>query len=489
MKRLKICILILSITATMCSQTREPAVAGSWYPAKKADLEKLLSGFFDEVDVTQPGISPFGIISPHAGFIYSGPVAAQGYSLLRGKHYDTVIIMGPSHHYLEDVVSIYNGDFAKTPLGEIPIDKEISEELINCDERFVFNKKIHIPEHSLEAQLPFLQYQLEDFKVVLILVSTNDFQLLDKLAAELTKIAENTNKKLLFISSSDMSHFHDYQFARAMDKRTCDLIIQNKWDTLRGNILTGQCELCGYFAMYSFLQIMENLQAENPVLLKYANSGDAIGDTKSDRVVGYCSIVFPEKEKENKKIIEAGTMKDEDKKYLLNLARQSIQYYLQNRREMRIDTPDNPEFLKERAVFVTLSSGENLRGCIGHMQARMPLYQAVIEMAVGAAFEDPRFPPVYDEKELADINIEISILSPMERIYDYKKIRLGSDGVWIKKGFHSGVFLPQVATETGWDLDTFLGNLCAHKAGLPYDAYKDKGTEIYIYQVEKFEEE
>ena len=182
-------------------------------------------------------------------------------------------------------------------------------------------------------------------------------------------------------------------------------------------------------------------------------------------------------------------MRFDEQKYLLNLARESIGFYLDFHTEMLIDKPKNPEYLKERAVFVTLNSDGNLRGCIGHMQARMPLYEAVIEMAVGAAFEDPRFPRIRDEKEVEHVNIEISILSPMKRIYDYKKIRLGIDGVWIKKGFQSGVFLPQVATETGWDLDTFLGNLCAHKAGLSYDAYKDPNTEIYIYQVEKFQEE
>lgn len=182
-------------------------------------------------------------------------------------------------------------------------------------------------------------------------------------------------------------------------------------------------------------------------------------------------------------------MNKQDRKYLLKLARKSIEFYLKNRTELQIEKPNNPEFSKERAVFVSLNSHGNLRGCIGHMQAHMPLYEAVIQMAVGAAFEDPRFPQIRDVKELEDIHIEISILSPMERIYDYKKIRLGIDGVWIKKGFRSGVFLPQVATETSWDLDTFMGNLCAHKAGLPYDAYKNNDTEIYIYQVEKFEEE
>ncbi|HPR17725.1 MAG TPA: AmmeMemoRadiSam system protein A [Candidatus Cloacimonadota bacterium] len=181
-------------------------------------------------------------------------------------------------------------------------------------------------------------------------------------------------------------------------------------------------------------------------------------------------------------------MEKEEQVQLLSLARQSIRYYLQNRRLLHIAPPQNPDFLVPRAVFVTLNMQGNLRGCIGHIAPRMPLYEAVIEMAAGAAFEDSRFRPVHSEKELEQIEIEISVLSPMQRLFDYKKIRLGIDGVWIKKGFRSGVFLPQVASETGWDLATFLENLCVHKAGLPFDAYQNPDTEIYIYQVEKFEE-
>ncbi|MCF7858601.1 MAG: AmmeMemoRadiSam system protein B [Candidatus Cloacimonetes bacterium] len=485
MKRIIILALIIAIAMTICSQTLEPVVAGTWYPDNKAELEMMLMNFFQNVENIPTKSDPLGLISPHAGFIYSGQVAAHGYSVLQNKHYDTVILLGSSHHYLEDTISIYNGDFAKTPLGDIPINKMISEELIKADDRFVFNKKIHSSEHSLEVQLPFLQYQLHDFNIVLILTSTNNFQLLDKLADELTRITRDTTSNLLFISSSDMSHFHSYAFANTMDKRTCDLILNEKWDSLKNDILSGKSELCGFHAMYSFLQIMENLQTDNPVLLKYANSGDAVGNTHSDRVVGYCSIIYPKKEETK---IKDETMKISEKKFLLNLARQSIQYYLQNHKQLQITKPDNPELLKKRAVFVTLNSKGDLRGCIGHMQPRLPLYEAVIEMAIGAAFEDPRFPIVRNEKELEEIEIEISILSPMERISDYKTIRLGIDGVWVKKGFRSGVFLPQVATETGWDLTTFLGNLCSHKAGLPYNAFKDDETEIFIYQVEKFKE-
>lgn len=180
-------------------------------------------------------------------------------------------------------------------------------------------------------------------------------------------------------------------------------------------------------------------------------------------------------------------MTEKEKNYLLNLARKSIKEYLL-RSEKYIPPEPNFNFVKkERAVFVTLHKDGQLRGCIGHMHAQMPLYLAVAEMAVSAAFQDPRFPKL-QKNELPQIEIEISVLSPMQRIQDYEQIRIGKDGVWVKKGFQSGVYLPQVAEETGWDREQFLESLCAHKAGLPKDAYKDPDIELYIFQVEKFSE-
>ncbi len=180
-------------------------------------------------------------------------------------------------------------------------------------------------------------------------------------------------------------------------------------------------------------------------------------------------------------------MNNKDRSQLLIVARKSIEHYLNQKKQYTLDNQNNPNFMEERAVFVTLHKDGNLRGCIGHMHARMPLYKSVIEMAVAAAFEDSRFPSVQKE-ELDNIEIEISVLSPMERISDYNQIQMGIDGVWIKKDFHSGVYLPQVAVDTGWDRETFLRSLCSSKAGLPADVYKDADTEIYIFQVEKFSE-
>lgn len=181
-------------------------------------------------------------------------------------------------------------------------------------------------------------------------------------------------------------------------------------------------------------------------------------------------------------------MNETQKQYLLQLARSSILSYLETDTVLLPPKPSDSDLLAERAVFITLTKFGDLRGCIGHMQAREPLYKAVVEMAIAAATEDGRFHRV-TSREMEQINISISILSPMQKIEDWQDIRLGIDGVWVRRGFRNGVFLPQVATETGWSLETFLQHLCRDKAGLDSFAYKDKEVELYIFQVDIIEEE
>ena len=484
-KKIIIVIILWLFTLNIaCSKTREPAVAGQWYPSDEKELTQMLDGFFQNVKLDEKAkkVEPFGIVSPHAGFVYSGQVAAYGYSLIKDKKYDTIILLGPSHHFLDNVISIYDGDFYKTPMGKVPIDKKIVSEILKENDDFVFYEYIHRPEHSLESQIPFLQYQLQNFKIVPIITSTRNFDLLDELSNTLCNIVEKNNKKILFVISTDMSHFHDYFSAKLMDNQTLNLIQEKKWDILKKNVLSGKSELCGYYAFYTFTKIMEYFKCDKNIVLKYVNSGDAIGDTTSTRVVGYCSIVFPKaRQTQEEELLSS------DKEYLLDLARKSIEYYLENQKILKPEKPKAKILNEDRAVFVTLNKNHNLRGCIGQLMAQMPLYQAITEVAVSAAVNDYRFNPV-NEDELEQIKIEISVLSPLQKISDISEIKMGIDGVWIKKNFHSGVYLPQVATETGWDKKTFLESLCAHKAGLSKDAYLDEDTEIYIFQVEKFSE-
>jgi AmmeMemoRadiSam system protein A len=181
------------------------------------------------------------------------------------------------------------------------------------------------------------------------------------------------------------------------------------------------------------------------------------------------------------------TLNDLQRQILLQIARSAVAYTLKTKHRLIPEIPADDLLKQDFAVFVTLKQAEKLRGCVGQMQASEPLYLAVNNMAYAAAFNDHRFLPV-TEGDLASITIEISILTPLQRIDDYRKIRLGTDGVLIRKGWKSGVFLPQVAEETGWDLDTFLQYLCAHKASLPTDAYKQPDIDISVFQVYKISE-
>jgi len=173
---------------------------------------------------------------------------------------------------------------------------------------------------------------------------------------------------------------------------------------------------------------------------------------------------------------------EEEKAQLKKMARDAIEGVLFGKKE---EKQTIPETLKEKmGVFVTLKKKGNLRGCIGYLRGVMPLYRAVKDIAIQSAFHDPRFNPV-DRSEWNDIEIEISVLSPMKKIKDISEIKVGVHGLYIEKGIYSGLLLPQVATEYNWDTITFLQQTC-YKAGLPEDAWKSKDTNIYIFSAEIF---
>jgi len=183
---------------------------------------------------------------------------------------------------------------------------------------------------------------------------------------------------------------------------------------------------------------------------------------------------------------EEGMLSAAERAELLQLARTTIEVYLQ---EQRIPpyTTDNPHFSQPGGAFVTLKKHGDLRGCIGYMAAEAPVYETIQEMAVSAATKDPRFSPVR-LSELADLTIEISLLSPMERVTDTNRIVVGKHGLLIRRGWYQGVLLPQVAPEQGWSREEFLRGIC-YTAGLPANAWQDPGTELYWFTAEVFGEE
>lgn len=476
----------------MDKQVREPAVAGMFYPASPDRLKKEINNYLNKVTLSKIEGEIIAIISPHAGYKFSAGVAAYGFKAIEGKDFSTVIIIGPSHYVYFKGSSVYPEGYYRTPLGDVEIDKELAKKLIN-NSNISFYPPAHQREHSVEVQIPFLQTTLRDFKLVPIVMGNCSYQDCLNLGKA---IAENIkDRKVLIVASTDLSHFYPSEQARVLDKITLDEIRRFNPRELYQKVKTEECQLCGAMPVVATLIAAKELGANKIELLKYLHSGDVTGD--NSRVVGYGSMIITRstphlpagKAGAPRLTLQKGTEKEilsnSERKRLLEIAREAIESYVNKRERIKIKET-SPKLRQKRGVFVTLTKNGQLRGCIGYIQAIKPLSEAVNDMAIEAAFRDPRFTPLQKE-ELDKIKIEISVLSPLKKIKDASEIKVGRDGIFIKKGFNSGLLLPQVATENNWNRDEFLRHTC-YKAGLPSDAWKEK-AEIYIFSAEIFNED
>jgi AmmeMemoRadiSam system protein B/AmmeMemoRadiSam system protein A len=488
MKELKfilLCILLSGVCAWGHAATvQEPVVSGSFYPADSITLSKLVQKYLRDVPQKQTSGDPYILIVPHAGYIYSGPVAAYGYKEIEGVKYDTVVIIAFSHHVYYPGVSIFDGDYYRTPLGDVPVDKEVVERLRASDDWFTFYPPAHLREHSLEVQLPFLQETVPTLKIVPLIMCDMSEKSARHLADGL--YAALAGKKALIVISTDLSHYETYNEAKAKDEQTIGLITSLSLEECLNGIKGDKLDACGKGPLLAAQMLAEKHGARDVKVLHYANSGDTAGD--KSRVVGYAAIAILKKESEGtvepKIDPKERLISDAGRKQLLSIARQTLTDHF-TKGKVLAPQVDDPALQARNGAFVTLHKNGRLRGCIGCFTANEPLYATVQDFVLNSAFHDPRFPPLRKE-ELSDIDIEISVLSPMRKIASIDEIELGKHGIWIKKGFRSGTFLPQVATETGWTKEEFLGHCAQDKAGIGWDGWKD--AEILIYTAEVFGE-
>lgn len=460
---------------------KNPNVAGSFYPGDADELSRMIDRFLDAATPESIAGEIFGLISPHAGYEFSGQVAAHGYKLIRGRPYKTVVIIAPSHFYGFKGASVYPQGMFLTPLGGLKVDKEFAQKLLYKDANIFFVPQAFEEEHSLEVQLPFLQKALADFTIVPIIIGDFSFSDCRKLSG-LLKDAIGRRNDVLVIASTDMYHGNDYQEAEVIDNLTLSYLGSGDVEGLYEGLADGKLQLCGGIPTVILLMLSADLGHKNIKVLKHTNSAEVTGKkVKGPWTVGYASLAIDQEKEESRMLLNV-----EQQKRLLEIARSSIETYLKTGKKMDVSESD-PALLEEMGAFVTLHKQGELRGCIGNLTSTQALYLTVRDMAIEAAVDDPRFPPV-EPRELKDIDIEISALSSLEKVDSAGEIKLGTHGVMIRKGFRSGVFLPQVAVETGWSKEEFLENLCVHKAGLPADCWKDKDAEIYIFTAEIFSE-
>ncbi len=471
-------------------QNLKPVFAGQFYPSDKAKLENNLTGMFASAEHKKIGTSVLAIIVPHAGYVFSGTIAASAYNQTNEqKIYENVFIITASHHEYFKGASIYSVGNCETPLGEVPVNLALAKELIDKHEIFSYVPEAHYSEHSLEVQLPFIQHKFKKgYKIIPIVIGSQSKEDCNILASALLPYF---NDKNLFIISSDFSHYPDYDDAVALDKQTAKAILANNTEQFTKLIFESgnktvpglATRACGWSAILTLMYLTKSQADYKYTLIDYANSGESIYGDK-DRVVGYNAITVEMnhiKKSENSFSLEAN-----DKKVLLELARTTIETYTSSNEVMELNPANYSKTLKtDCGAFVTLNKNHQLRGCIGRFDASEPLYLIVQQMAIAAATQDSRFLPV-NKGELKDLEIEISVLSPMRKINSVDEIILGKHGIYIVKGSRNGTFLPQVATETGWTLEEFLGHCSRDKAGLGWDGWKE--ADIYVYEAIVFSE-
>ncbi|MDP8208866.1 MAG: AmmeMemoRadiSam system protein B [Candidatus Electryonea clarkiae] len=509
MKRFSRFLILISLIFCSCragsgnagngwDKVRPPAVAGSFYPSDAAKLEAAIHGYVKDA-VRSEVDKPVALIVPHAGYIYSGQIAADAYSQAVDHEYDVVVILGTNHTTAGfSGVSVYKGSGYRTPLGIAEIDIDLAKQLINKDQRFSFNPKVHQREHSVEVQVPFIQVLFPGLKIVPVVMGAPDLQLCRDFGKALAEVIGNRNA--LVVASSDLSHYPGYEDAKKVDHKTLDAIKTFNPEEVKQAIeeqeKSGVANLstcaCGAGPIMTALTTAKHLGATTASVVSYANSGDVLTGDKS-RVVGYGAVVLhkgkdiekpPLEGKQSSLLSPDDPIPENDRKALIKLARTTITRYLETGTLPLVRDPV-PSFSLKRGGFVTLEKDGRLRGCIGHMTDDLPLKDVVGKMALQAAFNDYRFKPVTLE-EMDEIEIEISVLTPYKPVSSPEEIVVGRDGVMIKKSGKSAVYLPQVAPQQGWNREQMLDKLC-QKAGLPAGSWR-KGAEFLTFQAEVFKE-
>lgn len=461
--------------------TREAQFAGQFYPDNKKELQLVLNEYLGEAKSSRnektEGLTR-AIIVPHAGYVFSGKVAASAYlTIPENSKYEKVFLIGSSHRYSFEGAAVYNSGNYQTPLGEVYVETDIANELIKTSPLFLNHSASHIYEHSLEVQLPFLQHRLgNNFSLVPIILGTRNPETCRGIAKVLEQWFTPEN---LFVISTDFSHYPDYENAVKVDEITSNVICQNNPEDLqqvlndnkKSGIRNLATSLCGWTSVLTLLYLTEN---KNLSFRKnrYLNSGDSRQYSDKKRVVGYWAIsVFENDEKFH--------ISEEEKKEILMKARTSIESYINNGKRNDLIPPFSNGILNKKVgAFVSVYIDGRLRGCIGEFAREKTLNELIQKTAVSASC-DHRFRAV-QEDELKNMELEISVLSPLKKINSPDEIILGKHGIYIRNGINTGTFLPQVATKTGWNLEQFLGNCSRDKAGIGW--YGWKTAELFTYE-------
>ncbi|WP_242689770.1 AmmeMemoRadiSam system protein B [Sulfurimonas aquatica] len=454
---------------------REPAVSGSFYPSNPTELLSQINLAFKETKkFEQKEIN--AIIVPHAGYVFSGSIAATAYNTLT-KKYKNIFLIGSSHHINIDGVSIYNRGNYQTPLGEVQVNKTIVNELMKNNSFISYEEDAHKKEHTLEVQLPFLQaIYKSDMQIVPIIMATSEIDTIMKMSKALEPYFNDEN---LFVISTDLSHYPNYEDAQKVDMNILNALTKNSPFKLIDAIVENesskkenlQTSACGWSSLLTLLYLTQEKDYKYEIL-EYKNSGDTKYGEK-DRVVGYGAMrVF--------KNSEEFFLEQNEKDQLKEIAKLSLYEAVINNKKVAVDTEKLSNKSKlPLGAFVTLYKDKKLKGCIGRFEPKEPLYDVITDMAISASRHDTRFTPVQKD-ELKDIEIEISVLTPRRKVNSIDEVIIGKHGIYVSYGAKNGTYLPKVATDMNWSAEEFVKSCCEQKAGIAKEDCKN--AELYVYE-------
>lgn len=481
-------------------EVRPSALAGRWYPAGGPALASMIDAMLARTGAPAQVKEPLVFILPHAGYSYSGDVAAAGYAVIRQMDPGVVVILAPPHQARVRGCALSPADYFETPLGRVKADRTAAGELAKKT-GYSLDGEAHRHEHAVEIHLPFLQRifgaRMErGLPVLPVLVGEISDVEASALAVTLAEAVKG--RRPLFIASSDFTHYgkrFGYTPFRAtgrddflrkqkdLDMGAISHILGKNRPGFSEYVARTSITICGH----NPIRLAMSLPAEftETKLLKYDTSCAVSGDC--DNSVSYAAIALGGVLAGDSGTGTAmGGLSPVDQVFLLQLARRNIRSLLNEGRRYAVRESEVPAACRlKQGVFVTLKKRGGLRGCIGTVIAERPLFELVLENSYNAAFRDPRFSGL-ERGEFNDIEIEISVLTVPTTVTSVEEIEVGRDGLIIMMGDRSGLLLPQVPVEQGWTREQFLVWVC-RKAGLPDNAWR-QGARLYRFQAQVFGE-
>ncbi len=435
---------------------RKPVVSGQFYPQSPSELKEMIGGMIDDKAEKEEII---GLVLPHAGYIFSGPVA--GATISRIKFKDTFIILGPSHTGMGKPFSIMTEGAWQTPLGDIQIDSELARQILAGSSHLEDDLLAHQYEHSIEVQLPFLQYFKSDINLVPIVLSHTAGATYKEIGRELAGAIKNSGKGVIILASSDMTHYEPQEAAQRKDNQAIAAILNLDEDELLRRVSELKISMCGYAPVVSLISAAKELGAKEAELISYRTSGDTSGDYSS--VVGYAGIII----------------KSTEMSPLVKLAREAVEAYIT--KNSTIPPPDelSPEMKDSAGVFVSIHKFGRLRGCVGTFEPiQQNVAREIVANAISSATRDPRFPQVVP-RELKDLSYSVDVLTRPEAVAGRDQLDAKNYGVIVECGSKRGLLLPDLE---GIDSVDRQIDICCRKAGIK----PDEPTKLSRFQVKRY---